>query len=208
MLHELLWNENRDLANACLRHPFVQTLADGSLDPAVFRRYVGQDAFFLNSFFQAYAVCAARCRSVEHARVFHALMTGVIDELKLHAEYAERLSIDLQSVKPYPETNAYIHFVLRTAWHNDLGATLAALVPCMRLYAFLGTELAQRRDPDTPYHSWIETYSSREFQELAERIERLLDEFSSDTPAARDAYRYAMQCELDFFTAPLKEGAS
>ena len=31
----------------------------------------------------------------------------------------------------------------------------------------------------------------------------LLDELAEDTPKVRDAYRYAMQCEVDFFSAPL-----
>lgn len=42
---------------------------------------------------------------------------------------------------------------------------IAAMVPCMRLYAFLGAELSQGRELEGhPYREWIETYASPAFQ--------------------------------------------
>ena len=61
MLHERLWEENRNLAQACLEHPFVQGLRDGSLDRGAFEHYVAQDALFLRAFLGAYTVAAAKC---------------------------------------------------------------------------------------------------------------------------------------------------
>jgi len=70
MLHEILWQQNVRLAEVCLHHPFVRGLADGTLDPEAFRRYVAQDAFFLNAFARAYALAAARSqRHHAHVRV-------------------------------------------------------------------------------------------------------------------------------------------
>ncbi len=65
MLHEILWQQNGRLAEACLHHPFVRGLADGTLDPEAFRRYIVQDAFFLNAFARAYALAAARSQDGE-----------------------------------------------------------------------------------------------------------------------------------------------
>ncbi|QDV62532.1 hypothetical protein [Crateriforma conspicua] len=56
---------------------------------------------------------------------------------------------------------------------------------------------------DHPYRDWITRYASDEFAQLCNGLEGLLDEVASDTVSIRDAYRYAMQCEFDFFTAPL-----
>ena len=44
-------------------------------------------------------------------------------------------------------------------------------------------------------------------QEQADHIDSLLDRFSTDTPAVQQAYRYAMQCEVDFFSAALETPA-
>ena len=209
MLHESLWEQNQDLARASLEHPFVEALRDGTLAPAVFRGYIAQDAFFLEAFARAYALALARSRGSEPIGLFHVLIGGVRDELKLHAAYAAELEIDLPHVQANPACRAYTDFLLACAWHRSLGEVLAAMTPCMRLYAFLGKELLLRiggegRVKVHPYGRWITAYSGPGMQDLASQMDSLLDRFSKDTPAVREAYRYAMQCEVDFFSAALE----
>ena len=204
MLHDTLWQCNTDLVRACLDHPFVRGLARGSLERDAFKRYVAQDTYFLQAFLRAYALAAAKCDDTDRVQRFHKLMAGVLDELKLHASYAAKLGIDLSGVQALWATRAYTDFLCRTAWHCGVDEITAAMAPCMRLYAFLGTELADDRRPDHPYIDWITTYSGEEFQALAAEVESLLDAVAEDTPKVRDAYHYAMECELDFFSAPLE----
>ena len=208
LLHEALWRENRDLAAACLQHPFVSGLADGTLPLQAFQRYVGQDVFFLQAFARAYALAAARSPDLETLNAFRELLNAVAQELGLHARYSQTLGIDLQTVQPYAATKAYTDFLLATAWQSPLDETIAAMTPCMRLYAFLGRELAQQAPPSSrashPYRDWIETYSGPDFHSSAARLEGLLDRLGTDRATVREAYRYAMQCELQFFSAPLE----
>ncbi len=56
-----LWQRNRELADACLQHPFVQGIASGQLTRSSFQLYVAQDAYFLEAFARAYALALARC---------------------------------------------------------------------------------------------------------------------------------------------------
>ncbi|XZE53942.1 TenA family protein [Planctomycetaceae bacterium SH139] len=209
MLHESLWKQNADLASACLDHPFIRQLGAGTLEHEVFKNYVAQDAFFLKSFAKAYALALAKSTNLQQAQAFHALIAGVLEELKLHANYADKLKIDLSAVKPYRATSAYTNFLLAVAWQGELAEILAAMVPCMRLYAYLGTALQpalqSARPAVHPFEDWIQTYASKEFGELCIMLEKLLDVTASDTPVVRDAYRFAMQCELDFFAAPLEQ---
>ena len=95
MLYEILWQQNTHLAEACLHHPFVRGLADGTLYPEAFRRYVAQDAFFLNAFARAYALAAARSQDGETLISLCELLNGVLRELQLHAGYAKELKIEL-----------------------------------------------------------------------------------------------------------------
>jgi thiaminase/transcriptional activator TenA len=94
--------------------------------------------------------------------------------------------------------------LLATAWHAEPGETIAAMTPCMRLYGYLGTELAKTVTAVNPYQQWITTYSDSDFQALVTRIGSLLDSMAEDSPAVRDAYAYAMRCELNFFSAMLE----
>ena len=98
-------------------------------------------------------------------------------------------------------TRRYTDFLLATAWGADSRLTAVAMAPCMRLYAFLGRELAQEEIQEGPYQNWILTYSSGEFDSLASQLEELIDRDKSVTSAISSTYRYAMLCERDFFQA-------
>jgi len=64
-----------------------------------------------------------------------------------------------------------------------------------------GQQLAQNGIPDHRYTDWIKTYSSDEFEPLAQQLEDLVERYAEDSPLARSTYRHAMVCERDFFEA-------
>lgn len=200
-----LWQANKDIARACLEHPFVQGIADGTLERHKFAYYVGQDAFFLEAFGRAYSITAAKAPDWEGFSVFHSLADGVLTELRLHQGYAAAWGVNLHSVEPEPATRRYTDFLLATAWGSDVGLTTAAMSPCMCLYGFLGQQLAQDGIPEHHYGEWIRTYSSPEFRQLAQQLESLADRYISSTPSVHSTYRYAMLCERDFFQAAWAE---
>jgi thiaminase/transcriptional activator TenA len=200
MLSEALWRANQDLARACLEHPFVRALGDGSLPAATFAAYIAQDAFFLRVFAKAYALALARSDDPVATGELRCLLDGAVSEIELHRGYAAELGIDLERTFPNPACQAYTDFLLHTAWHATPGESVAAMTPCMRLYAFLGAVLLREFQPPHPYQRWIEGYGSSDFDALARRLEAILDRTATDTHAVRDRYRYAMQCELDFFS--------
>lgn len=203
-----LWDENQNLAIACLQNPFVQGLADGTLSKSRFAHYVGQDAFFLEAFARAYSIAAAKSPDPDGFSIFHNLASGVFDELKLHQQYAAQWDVDLQNVSPSAATRRYTDFLLATAWSQDVGVTTAAMLPCMKLYAFLGEKLAASGIPVHTYGDWIRTYSSPEFYALADQLAQLGDRYSQMTPLTQTTYRYAMECELDFFQSAWDGGAA
>ncbi|BAY40427.1 transcriptional activator, TenA family protein [Nostoc sp. NIES-2111] len=196
-----LWKANQDLAQACLEHPFVQGIGDGSLEERKFAYYVGQDAFFLEAFARAYSIAAAKSPDWVGFTTFHSLAGGVLEELRLHEGYAAKWGVDLRSVEPGAATRRYTDFLLATAWRGDVGLTAAAMSPCMRLYAFLGEELAKNGIPAHHYADWIHTYSSADFLPLTQQLERLVENYATANAITHSTYRYAMFCELEFFQA-------
>lgn len=196
-----LWEFNQDLVKTCLEHSFVQGIATGTLDRAKFAYYVGQDAFFLEAFARAYSIAAAKATDWEAFNTFHSLAGSILEELKLHEGYATKWGVDLRHVEPGMATRRYTDFLLATAWSNDASLITVAMTPCMRLYAFLGQQLAQNGIPDHQYAEWIVTYSQQEFEQLAQKLESLTDQYTQMTASVKSTYRYAMLCERDFFQA-------
>ena len=148
-----LWQANQDVADRILAHAFVRGLGDGSLPVESFKGYVAQDAYFLEAFARAYAFCLANSTDRADLHDFAELITGVLEELKLHKSYADRWKVELAGVTPISATNAYVDFLIGTARHGRLGETIAAMTPCMRLYAWLGQTLARADRKSTRLNS-------------------------------------------------------
>jgi thiaminase (transcriptional activator TenA) len=199
-LARTLWQANAEWAQKILAHPFVQGLGDGALPVASFKGYVAQDAYFLDAFARAYAFCLAHGTTREDLFGFAELIAGVLEELKLHKSYTEKLQVSLDDVTPLPATRTYVEFLLHTARQGQLGETIAAMAPCMRLYAFLGQQLAKNAIAPA-YADWVKTYSDPGFEALAARLEALLDQHAVDSPVVRANYRRAMELEYGFFDA-------
>ena len=200
-LSNTFWQANADLAQACLDQAFVQGIGNGSLPRPRFAWYIGQDAFYLQAFARAYTVAAAKVPDWRGFQELHELAEGVLQELQLHQSIAATWGLDLTETTPGVATRRYTDFLLATAWSSETGVTIAAMTPCMRLYAWLGTELAHRQRESHAYSDWISTYSSADFTALATRLEELLNRYTPDNTVTADVYRYAMQCEHDFFQA-------
>jgi len=197
-----LWLANADWAGKILAHPFVRGLGDGSLRVASFKSYVAQDAYFLEAFARAYAFCLANSTSREDLYGFSELIAGVLEELMLHKAYAERWQVPLTGVTPISATRAYVEFLLSNARQGNLGETIAAMTPCMRLYAWLGHTLAAT-EANPLYSEWISTYSDPGFEALAVRLEELLERHAGEGETVRANYRRAMELEYGFFDANL-----
>ena len=201
-LAQTLWEANAEGAARILAHGFVRGLGDGTLPVESFKRYVAQDAYFLEAFARAYAFCLAHGTSRDDLHGFAELIAGVLGELKLHQSYAERWQVELSGVTPISATRAYVDFLLETARRGALGETIAAMTPCMRLYAFLGQSLS--RGTVAPlYAEWVASYADPGFEALAVRLEGLLDGHARDSDTVRVLYRRALELEYDFFDANL-----
>jgi thiaminase/transcriptional activator TenA len=199
-LARALWAINAPGAARILAHPFVRGLGEGTLPVESFKRYVAQDAYFLEAFARAYAFCLAHGTSRDDLYGFAALIAGVLDELRLHKSYAARWQVDLSQVTPGPATQAYVDFLLETARRGQLGETIAAMTPCMRLYAFLGQSLSRGKVAPL-YGEWVAAYADPDFEALALRLEELLDIHACDGDTARAHYQRALELEYDFFDA-------
>jgi thiaminase (transcriptional activator TenA) len=191
-----LWTASADLAEACLRHPFVQGIATGDLPRERFVFYVEQDAWFLTAFTRAYGLAIAKAPDTGTMVQLRTLLEGVGEELELHRGYAQQWGATLEP-EPAEATLAYTDFLLRVAWSEPVGHILAAMTPCMRLYAHLGQQLEAAAD--SRYRDWVQTYGDPGFEALAASVEDLLDLHDDGTPAVADHYRTAMQRELGFF---------
>ncbi|OQR81869.1 hypothetical protein THRCLA_11329 [Thraustotheca clavata] len=215
-----LWSSSSYESFLCLYHPFVIGLGTGTLPMASFQEFLKQDAFYLHGFLQAFAFAVTKASTPEDAMAIVQLMDGIKQELQMHHGFMESWGIpkdSIDAINAAPATREYVDFLLTTAKTTGfVSKILAAMVPCARLYAFLGQTLAANRqyvteaDNFNRYAKWIATYTS---DAGASVMEELLDSIAKreglDDSQLLPLYKKAMQLELNFFEAyfPI-EGAS
>lgn len=183
-----------------LRHPFVQGIATGELDPAEFKSWLEQDYLFLLDYVRVFMRLGWQAPP-EHLGDFAALAYETFNgEMDLHRSLAESFSADLDRAVKGPACEAYTSFLLDAA--ADYGKGLAALLPCMWGYAELGRRLAEATPAGSRYRAWVDTYADPEFAALAARCGQMLDESGVSYEAAEPVFLQGMAHELAFWDVP------
>ena len=214
-----LWQSNLDTALVALSDWFVIGLGAGTLPREIFATYVAQDASFLKSFAEAYERAIAKCPAdlPRCETDLRGLAAAVQEELTLHAGYAKKWGADLDDgFEPLDATTAYVQFLdqVSAAPESSVAEVIAAMTPCMTLYAAVGHALdsagAAAEANENPYAEWVETYASDDFQAAAKTIEDLLDVLAARDDVSdanvEDYYALAMQLEYGFFRAQRHAG--
>ena len=189
-----------EIWGASFEHPFVQALAEGTLDPERFAFYQMQDARYLEAFSDSCALLSTRCTRPGDKQWFvEAALLALEVEGELHAGYGERFGYtpeDVAALELTPNNRAYQNHMISTAERATLVEGTAAVTPCPWLYIALGQHLLDRArgapSDDHPYAEWLRMYSDPEFNEymdhLLERLQRFADAASE---AARERAKEA-----------------
>jgi thiaminase/transcriptional activator TenA len=185
-----LFARHRAGLDAQLAHPTVRGIAGGTLDEAVFRRWLAQDWLFLHDYVRLFALAAARAPDpAALGRLVDLAHATWHDELELHRAYAAEFGLAAADLDGAPKSRtcaAYTDFLLRNAATGDFADILAALLPCMWGYSELGRAIAAAGLPAEPrYRRWVETYADPGFAELAGWCASLLDRAAEGLPAWR-----------------------
>jgi thiaminase/transcriptional activator TenA len=156
---------------AYVGHPFVRQLADGSLDQACFRHYLGQDYLFLIHFARAYGLAVYKAETLADMRAAAATVSALLDvEMKLHVEFCAGWGLSEAEMEALPEataTMAYTRFVLERGLAGDALDLHTALAPCVIGYGEIGRRLVEGTLEGNPYRPWIEMYASADYQDVA-----------------------------------------
>jgi thiaminase/transcriptional activator TenA len=217
-------DELRDLADpiwqAQLRHPFVRGIAGGTLELGRLAYWVRQDYRFLVEYCRLFALGAVRSPDLGTlTRFAELLVVTVRDEMALHRSYAERFGISGAELEAEPmagSTQAYTDFLVRTAAVGDFAELVAALLPCMWGFSWLGQQLAQGPRPaDERFAAWIDSYASEEFAQQARWCRELCDRVAEGAgqpvrERMRQAFLTSSRYELAFWDMAWQgaEGAS
>ena len=167
-------------------HEFVRRLGEGSLSEACFRHYLEQDYLFLIHFARAWALAVVKAESFGHMQSYASTLHDLLHrEMALHVQYCSRWGLTREEMERVPEARAnlaYTRFVLDRGLAGDVLDLQTALAPCVVGYAEIGARLAAglaAGGGGNPYRDWVEAYGGEDYQAVADRTVRHLDELAS-----------------------------
>ena len=180
-----LWAGIEPTYREILRHPFLDGLADGSLDRQVFRFYVIEDALYLHEFARAVAILGGKA---PHPDITAALCGDAVATVEGEREQLGQFLVELGGSRaelfdrqPAPTNLAYTGYFLSRVHAQPFHEGLAAVLPCYWIYAEVGKELLKRpKSPDPLYRRWIESYGSAEYDAVVQRVVDLTDETAAN----------------------------
>ncbi len=209
-----LWQQNADLYQKILAHPFNQELSQGTLSQGAFQHYMIQDAHYLVAYGRALAVCAAKAFDAQDVIQFsEAAKLAIVFEREMHESFLTQFNVTQSEFENTPLSLAchhYTSFLTATAWSESYPVVLASLLPCFWIYAEVGRDIVSQSVPNNPYQAWIDTYVAEEFhsavREVVATIDRVAARCDTDTLAKmHQAYRRGAELEWLFWDSAYHE---
>lgn len=170
------WQVVQPLMRQIEQLPFQQQMADGTLSPEVFGRYLQQDRIYLAGYSEEmlrFAELVEEGELKEQFRLF--AQDSMAAEHALH----EQLMADfgVAEAEASPATRRYMEHTRRYLDQGDLALALASILPCMWIYNEVGhyvQRIAQGGSAN-PFHAWIECYSSEFMDQGVPVMQQLID---------------------------------
>lgn len=179
---------------ACLRHPFVTGIGDGTLDMEKFRYFMLQDYLYLFDYARVFALGVVKARDPELMRVFAANVDAILGgEMKIHRAYMKRLDIteaQVFSIKPALANLSYMNYMLSVAQTGGPMEIVASILACSWSYAEIGQALAAISGAaEHPFYGeWIRGYASEEYAATNQALIELMDSLAADAGEEQLAY--------------------
>lgn len=165
------------LLSEIIQDKFNQALFTGTLQPKLFEDFIRLDKMYLKHYGLALKQ-AMLCAPTEASK--HQLKLFKADVISYETDALNNYLTQNQFTSSTPANTGFNPIIKDYIYHirgqDNYAQTIAALAPCMWLYASIGEQFyAQAFLPEHPYAAWIETYRDPLFRDATEQMLVLLN---------------------------------
>lgn len=207
---DVWWADAASVLQETIDCAFLVGLRDGTLEPEVFAGYLAQDVHYLRAYERHLAALgggaagAGAAAAGGAAAFWAAAAQGCADEARdLHHR---RLAGSHAGDPVHPTCAGYLAHLQEAADSGSRAVLAAAVLPCFRVYAWVGSQLGVAPDGHA-FADWITAYRDPGFAASSAEATRLVEEAArAATPDERGrmarAFRRSAEWELAFFRMP------
>ena len=177
-----VWAESAKIFEGIKGLPFIKELADGSLDPSRFDRYIAQDEVYIGNYGRQMFLLADMMTDPAQQEMFRAFaQTGIDGEKAMHELLIARFGIDTE-VKASIVTSTYNNHTQAAIDSGSKEVALAAMLPCMWIYNEVGLYIRSIASLEgNPYKEWVLEYGNEEFTEGVNAVLAIADGWAAAT---------------------------
>ncbi len=186
-LSDRLYETVQQLWKEAAGKPFVREMAEGTLDPDCFRGYMLQDYLYLHDYIDILNT-ALECTDDSRLQEF---LRRVIEETRneterVHLPNMKKIGVSDQAIRNCKKADiivSYVDYMKQQFKVQGIIAGLTALLQCSWVYAYIGETLMEEyadRIAVSPYKSWFDSYTCREYTEANRRWIDVLDRETED----------------------------
>jgi thiaminase/transcriptional activator TenA len=193
---------NSDAWRAATKHPFLAGVREGTLDPARFAAWLGQDYLFAGALLSFQARLLARApRTAQPTLVRGA--TALVDELSWFETQAGQRGLSLAAV-PAPSTLEYLALLGRL----DTSPTPVAMVALWALERVYRDAWQSAAPGAGPYREIVAHWTEPGFTDYVAALEHLADTALTELPTAEQqtVFDEVLRLEIAFWDAGAATG--
>src|SRR5210317_175391 len=197
------------------KHQFLFSLVNNTLPLKSFKKYLILDYFFLIKFIKILALGCVKSQNNNDLMRCIDFIFAIKNELRLHVLYCKKWKISQKTLLKTPElieTKKYTNYVMAVGNKGDILDLFTALSPCIIGYGEIGYELKKKKLHKNSYNSWIDTYASKEYQDVDKENSLYLDSLFSKIKKNKNKlkklkkiFKKATELESDFWSMSLKD---
>lgn len=208
-------DQNVPIWDECAATQFVRELQAGSMPLEKFKRYMIQDSIYLKNYARVYGKAIYHSTTLKDIQLFYSVLNFVTDtESAVRLKYLKQFGMtdnDIELIKPLPQNQNYIDFMLEIAEQGNICEMLMAVLPCMLSYSYIFRKIAA--EPNTSqsrYWDFIQDYADEQYFESC----RLWSDFTNEkcktlSDKEKEKLRYIFEkaslLELDFWKMAYRE---
>ena len=206
---------NLPIWNKCMDTPFIQELWTGKLPENKFKEYMIQDSIYLKHYARVYGQAIYCSKRLKDIQIFYSILNFVTDaESAVRIRYLKKYGVtddDIESIKPLPENQNYIDFLLSQAKGQNVCEMLIAVLPCMMSYSYIFRRLAKSpRGKQSKYRDFIEDYADDKYFENCNFWAEFADEkcrklSGENLKQLSGIFKKASVLELEFWNMAYRE---
>ncbi|KAL5259968.1 hypothetical protein ACHWQZ_G010176 [Mnemiopsis leidyi] len=202
-LSDYLWQKTVEYQNQSLHSNFISGLVAQCLDPSQFGGYLVDDAVYCYEVSQSLKVAAGRSNDDKDLQKF--LESSATNWFEYWKEMKEIWHIENRGgVRLGDAASKYVNHIQDVAESEIPVYTIIALIPCAKLWPWLGQKIGSGTNNFGIFSSWVKANLIPEsvgYQKYEEFVQRAYEAGKVTADKALDIFKASIKHEVDFFNS-------